>query len=152
MPGLPSNFVFKQSLETTALKPHIVSIISPKPHFHISIKLHFCYKNKARAITRPTKICTVTTLTNFFFFSILIGTIYFTILWWFLPYIDMHQPQVYMSPILTLPPTSLPIPSLRSSQCTGPEHPVSCIEPGLAIRFTYDNRHVQKAFFNRQMT
>ena len=24
-----------------------------------------------------------------------------------------------------------------SSQCTSPEHPVSCIEPGLAIRFTY---------------
>ena len=65
---VPANFVFKQSLETTALKPHIVSIISPKPHFHISSKLPFCYKNKAWAITRPTKICTVTTLTNFFFF------------------------------------------------------------------------------------
>ena len=23
---------------------------------------------------------------------------YFTILWWFLPYIDMNQPQVYMCP------------------------------------------------------
>ena len=95
---VPANFVFKQSLETTALKPHIVSIISPKPHFHISSKLPFCYKNKAWAITRPTKICTVTTLTNFFFFSILIGAIYFTIQWWFLPYIDMHQLQVYMCP------------------------------------------------------
>ena len=37
-------------------------------------------------------------------------------------------------------PTFLPIPSLRgSSQCTSPEHPASCIEPGLAIYFTYDN-------------
>ena len=38
---------------------------------------------------------------------------YFIILWWFLSYIDMNQPQVYMyPPILNLPPTSLPIPSL----------------------------------------
>ena len=36
----------------------------------------------------------------------------------------------------------LPLPSpchpSGSSQCTSPEHPVSCIEPGLAIRFIYD--------------
>ena len=32
---------------------------------------------------------------------------YLTILWWFLPYIDMSQPRVY--PILNPPPTSLPI-------------------------------------------
>ena len=63
-----------------------------------------------------------------------------TILWWFLPYIDMNQPWVDMcSPSWTpLPPHS---PSHRSgsSQCTSPEHPVSCIEPGLAICFTYHN-------------
>ena len=29
-----------------------------------------------------------------------------------------------------------------SSQCTSPEHPVSCIEPGLAICFTYEDIHV----------
>ena len=29
-----------------------------------------------------------------------------------------------------------------SSQGTSPEHPISCIEPGPAIRFTYDNIHV----------
>ena len=39
---------------------------------------------------------------------------YFTILWWFLPYIDMNQPCVYMcSPILKppshLPPHSIPL-------------------------------------------
>ena len=33
-----------------------------------------------------------------------------------------------------------------SSQCTSPENPVSCIEPGLAIRFTYDNIHVSMPF------
>ena len=35
---------------------------------------------------------------------------------------------------------------LGSSQGTSPEHPVSCIEPGLAIYFTYDNIHVSMLF------
>ena len=61
---------------------------------------------------------------------------YFTILWWFLPYIHMNQPWVYMSP-------SHPS---GSSQCTSPEHPVSCIKPGLAIYFTYDDIHVSMLF------
>jgi len=33
-----------------------------------------------------------------------------------------------------------------SSQCTSPEHPVSCIKPGLAICFTYDNIYVSMLF------
>ena len=33
-----------------------------------------------------------------------------------------------------------------SSQCTSPKHPVSCIEPGLATRFTYDIIHVSMPF------
>ena len=51
-----------------------------------------------------------------------------------LPYIDMNQPRVYMcSPTWTpLPPPSPSHPS-GSSQCTSPELPVSCNEPGLAI-------------------
>ena len=32
------------------------------------------------------------------------------------------------------------------SGCTSPKHPVSSIEPGLAIRFTYDNLHVLMPF------
>ena len=43
-----------------------------------------------------------------------------------------------------LPPPSLYHPS-GSSQCTSPKHPVSCIKPGLAIRFTYDI-HVSMPF------
>ena len=43
---------------------------------------------------------------------------------------------VHVFPILSPPPASLPIPSLS---VTNPEHPVSCIEPGLVIHFTYDN-------------
>ena len=68
---------------------------------------------------------------------------YFTILHWFLPNIDMNQSWVYMcSPSRTpLPPPS-PFHLSGSSQCTSPEHPVSCIEPGPVICFTYDNIHV----------
>ena len=62
-----------------------------------------------------------------------------------LPYIDMNQPWVYMCPHVPLPRPSTSHPS-GSSQCTRPEHPVSCIEPGLAIYFTYDNIHVSMLF------
>ena len=43
------------------------------------------------------------------------------------------------------PPPSPSHPS-GSSQCTSPEHPVWCIEPGLAIYFTYGNIHVSMLF------
>ena len=61
-----------------------------------------------------------------------------------LPYIDMNQPWVFMcSPSWTpLPPLSPSHPS-GSSQCTSP---VSCIEPGLVIHFTYDSLHVSVTF------
>src|SRR5574337_223145 len=60
---------------------------------------------------------------------------------------DMNLPFFYMcSPSRTpLPPPSPDHPS-GSSQCTSPEHPVSCIEPGLAICFTYDIIHVSVPF------
>ena len=64
-----------------------------------------------------------------------------------LPYINMNPPWVYTcSPSwIALPPPSPYHPS-GSSQCTSPKHPVSCIEPGLAIHFTYDNIHVSMPF------
>ena len=64
-----------------------------------------------------------------------------------LPYINMNPPRVYTcSPSWTsLPPPSLYHPS-GSSQCTSPKHPVSCIEPGLAICFLYDIIHVSIPF------
>ena len=49
-------------------------------------------------------------------------------------------------PILNPPSTSLPYHPSGSSQCTSPEHPVSCIKPGLAIRFIYDIIHVSMPF------
>ena len=59
-----------------------------------------------------------------------------------LPYINMHPPRAYTCSPSWIPllPSSPSHPS-RSSQCTSPKHPVSCIKPGLTIRFTYDNIH-----------
>ena len=56
------------------------------------------------------------------------------------PWVSMYSPS--WTPI---PPPSPYHPS-GSSQCTSPEHPVSWIEPGLAIHFTYDNIHVSMPF------
>ena len=68
---------------------------------------------------------------------------YFTILWWFLPDIDMNQPRVHMCPPsrTPLPPPSPSYPS-GSSQCVSFECRVSCVELGLVICFTYGNIHV----------
>ena len=83
-------------------------------------------------------------ISSFFFFSSFISL--FILLYNFvlvLPYTDLNPPWVYMcSPSWTpLPPLSPSHPS-GSSQCTSPEHPVSCIEPELVIRFIYDSIHV----------
>ena len=53
---------------------------------------------------------------------------------------------VHVFPILNPPPTSLPYHPSGSSQCTSPKHPVSCIEPRLAIHFLYDIIHVSMPF------
>ena len=53
---------------------------------------------------------------------------------------------IHVFPILNpLPPPSLYHPS-GSSQCTSPKHPVSCIEPRLAIHFIHDTIHVSMPF------
>ena len=50
---------------------------------------------------------------------------------------------IHIFPILkTLPPPSL----YHPSGCTSPKHPVSCIKPGLAVRFIYDIIHVSMPF------
>ena len=53
---------------------------------------------------------------------------------------------VHVFPVLNPSPTSLPSHLLGSSQCTSPEHPVSCLKPGLVIYFTWDNLHVLMPF------
>ena len=59
----------------------------------------------------------------------------------------MNLPWVHLcSPSWTpFPPPSPSQPS-GSSQYTSPEQPISCIEPGLVICFTYDNIHVSMLF------
>ena len=56
----------------------------------------------------------------------------------------------HVFPILNhLPPHTIPLghPQFQApAPSTSPEHPESCIKPGLAIRFTYDNIHVLMAF------
>ena len=61
-----------------------------------------------------------------------------------MPYIDLNQPWVYVCPPLPEPRLQPPSPSHPSglSQCTGFVCPVSCIEHGLVIYFTYGNIHV----------
>ena len=62
------------------------------------------------------------------------------------PYQHESTTGIHVFPILNPPPSSLPVPSLWSSQCTSPKHPVSCIEPGLATRFIYDIIDVSMPF------
>ena len=73
--------------------------------------------------------------------------IYFTILYWFCHTSTWIRHRCTRVPNPE-PPSHLPPPyhPSGSSQCTGPKHPVSCIEPGLAIRFTYDIIHVSMPF------
>ena len=81
----------------------------------------------------------------FFFPFIYLFLLYNTV--FVLPYIDMNPPQVYMSSQswTPLPPPS-PYHLFGSSQCTSPKHPVSCMEPRLAIRFLHDSIHVSVPF------
>ena len=53
---------------------------------------------------------------------------------------------IHVFPILNPPPTSLPIPALWVVPVHQPKHPVSCIEPGLAIRFIHDSIHGSMPF------
>ena len=68
-------------------------------------------------------------------------------MWWFLPHIDMNQPQVYMCPP-SRTPFSCPCLSHPSglSQWTGFECIVSCIKLRLLIYFTYGNIHISMLF------
>ena len=64
-----------------------------------------------------------------------------------LPYINMNLPRLYtcFQSWTPLPPPS-PYHPFESSQCTSPKHPISCIEPGLVIRFLNDIIHVSMPF------
>ena len=59
--------------------------------------------------------------------------------------IHQHESAKGVQVFPILKPPSLHHPS-RSSQCTSPKYPVSCIEPGLVISFLYDIIHVSMPF------
>ena len=72
---------------------------------------------------------------------------YFTILWWFLPYIDMNQSRMYMcAPILNpsshLPPHPIPLGCANAPTLSA----VSRTELGFVICFMYGNIHVSMLF------
>ena len=71
------------------------------------------------------------TASNLFFFFQLEGN--YNIVVGFAIHSQESAMGVHVFSILTLPPPSLSSHSSGSSQCTSPEHPVSCIEPGLVI-------------------
>ena len=84
---------------------------------------------------------------NFLFYFFLI-LLYFT-----LQYcigFAIHQREsttgVHEFPTLNPPPPPSPYHLSGSSQCISPKHPVSCIEPRLAIRFLHDSIHVSMPF------
>jgi len=68
----------------------------------------------------------------------------FTMLCWFLPYINMNQSQVYICPLPLEPPSHLPPEShpSRLSNSTGFEFPESYGKSPLANSFTYGNIYV----------
>ena len=117
-------------LEPKKIKSVTVSIVSPS----------ICHD-----MMGPDALILASWMLSFFFFFF---RLFFYLYFWrliTLQYcigfaIHWHESAtVYMcSPSWTpLPPLSPSHPS-GSSQCTSPEHPVSCIEPGLVIHFTYD--------------
>ena len=68
----------------------------------------------------------------------------FTILCWFLPYIIMNQPQVYICPLPLEPSSHLPRHPIHSrlSQSTKSELPASYSKLSLAVYFTHGNGYV----------
>ena len=76
----------------------------------------------------------------FFFFNFL--TLQYCI--GFALYQNESATGIHVFPILNPPPS--PYHPSGSSQCTSPKHPVSCIEPGLAIHFIYDIIRVSMPF------
>ena len=81
-------------------------------------------------------------LVHFFYIFILL---YFTLQYCIDFAIHQHESATGSQSWAPLPPPSPYHPS-GSSQCTSPKHPVSCIEPRLAIRFLYDIIHVSMPF------
>ena len=90
--------------------------------------------------------CKFTPSLIFFNFFLILTLFYFTILYWFCHTLTwIHHGCTWVpnpEPPSHLPPHHLP----GSSPCTSPKHPVSCIEPRLALCFLHDSIHVSMPF------
>ena len=81
---------------------------------------------------------------SFFFFCRTIYFIFFSFFFYlFFIYLFIFY---FRSPSWTLLPPPSPYHPSWSSQCTSPQHPASCIEPGLASHFIHDISHVSMPF------
>ena len=127
------------------------------PGFHVLYYLPVC--SNSYPLSQWCYLTISSLLFDYFFFSKKWNRVYFLFIYFnwmritlqyysvFLPYIDMNQPWLYMCSSCQTPLPPLSPPHLSgSSQCISPEHPVSFIEPGLSICFTYDNIHVSMLF------
>ena len=87
-------------------------------------------------------------LSFYFYFQDLIYLFIFTLQDYIGFAIHWHESAmaVHVFPSWIPLPTPSPSHPSGSSQCTSPEHPVSCIEPRLAVHFTYDILHVSMPF------
>ena len=131
------------TLRPHGLQPNRVLCPWDFPGKNTGVGCHFLFQGIFR--TQESDQCLLCWLADSFFFNLL--KCFFIFLKFsidvVLPYIDMNPPYVYMcSPSWTPHPPPSPSHSSGSPQCTSPKHPVSCIKPGLPIRFTYDNIHV----------
>ena len=92
---------------------------------------------------KKTEICVANSFFLFRFINfILFLTLQFCIS--FAKYQNEFATGIHVFPILNPPPS--PYHPSGPSQCTSPKHPVSYIEPGLAIRFIHDITHVSMPF------
>ena len=80
----------------------------------------------------------------FYLFIYLLLLLFFTLQYCIGFAIHQHESatDVHVFPILNRLSSPSPSHPSGSCQCTSLKHPVSCIEPGLAIHFTYDNLHI----------
>ena len=87
---------------------------------------------------------TIWQLQCFFFFNWRLITLQYCI--GFAIHQHEYATGVHTFPIMNPLPLPSPYHPSGSSQCTSPKHPVSCIKPGLVIRFLYDIIHVSMPF------
>ena len=98
---------------------------------------------KSHMVSITYSLLFIITFVLFLFDLFLLEDNYFIILLWFLPFISMKKPLVYMcAPILNPLPSPSPLHLSTLYQSTSSACSASCIEHELVIYFTFDNINV----------